>query len=183
MTEAFLKELKGLEFDSLTAREAAELRTLLKEAVDKSDAWFAEMAERFGYPVPKYTLPVKADKPGGGRPPEVRSPPNATAPVKPSPRRRGRPVPNLKVDFKVKQKPPPIKVGGADAEDGPQPAEIFQGGYVSKEGPQGQAQLPEGHPRRNLHRESSVSPEVDMSDFAEVEAALRSGKKPTDLFQ
>lgn len=166
-----LKELRELEFDSLTAKEAVELRAALREAMYRSEVWFANLAQGFDS-VSKVANPLN------GRPPET-PPPSPTAggepsPVKPPQRRRGRPVPNLKVE--LKKKPPPIAVGGADAPgDGPRPAQIFQESYVSKEGPRPGAQLPPDHPR-NFARPSSVTPEVDMSDFHEVEEAVRKGQ-------
>jgi hypothetical protein len=50
-------------------------------------------------------------------------------------------------------------------------AASFQDSYVSKNGPRSGSMLPPDHPRRNLNSESSVTPEVDMSDFHEVEDA------------
>lgn len=179
MNGEFLKTLRELEFDQLTAREAVELRALLKGAVERSDVWFAQMADEFGFPVPKYTLPVKSVKPEVGRPPDQTQPPKVTTePVKPPVKRRGRPVPNLKVDLKGKPKPPPIAVGGAnqDGPEAPRPAQLFQESYVSKEGPRPGAALPADHPRNFLGRESSVTAEVDMSDFNEVEEAIRKGQ-------
>jgi hypothetical protein len=165
MTDAFLKELKGLEFDSLTAKEAVLLRSALTEAMAKADEWFEGLARDFGQPA----QPAKAPN---GRPPENTASP--TPPVK-APKRRGRPVPNLKVDLKV-NRPAPLAVGGADvATDAPKPAQIFQESYVSKDGPRPGAALPADHPR-NFARPSSVTPEVDMSDFAEVEKAMRKGE-------
>jgi hypothetical protein len=175
MTEAFLKELRGLEFDSLTAKEAVQLRSALSEAVAKADGWFAGLARDFGK-----TAQVSGSV-GNGRPPEPPSSPvvrGEPSPVKTSPRRRGRPVPNLKVDLKVNRKPTPapIAVGGADAAgDGPKPAQLFADSYVSKDGPRPGAALPADHPR-NFQRPSSVTPEVDMSDFHEAEEAMRKGE-------
>jgi hypothetical protein len=166
MTEAFLKELKGLEFDSLTAKEAVLLRSALTEAMAKADRWFQGLARDFGQP-------AEAAKALNGRPPDVQAS-TATPPVK-APKRRGRPVPNLKVDLKV-NRPAPLAVGGADvATDAPKPAQIFQESYVSKDGPRPGSTLPADHPR-NSARPSSVTPEVDMSDFAEVEKAMRKGE-------
>ena len=175
MTEEFLKALRELDFDSLTAKEAVALRSALNETVARADAWFSNLAQGF-------SLPAITASPLYGRPPETppqRSPTagGAPSPVKPPQRRRGRPVPNLKVDLKVNRKPPPtpIAVGGADAAvDRPAPAQIFQESYVSKEGPRPGAVLPADHPR-NFQRPSSVTPEVDMSDFHEAEEAMRKG--------
>lgn len=182
MTEEILKALRELDFDSLTAKEAVLLRSALTEAVAKADNWFVNLAQGF-------SLPVKVASPMNGRPPETppqRSPTagGAPSPVKPPQRRRGRPVPNLKVDLKVNRKPPPtpIAVGGADAAvDAPQPAQIFQDSYVSKDGPIPGAKLPPDHPR-NFQRPTSVTPEVDMSDFHEAEEAMRKGQL-TKVFQ
>lgn len=167
MTEEFLKELKGLDFDSLTAKEAVVLRSALTEAMAKADGWFEGLARDFG-------LGSQPAKPSNGRPPENLAP--QQTPVKaPSPKRRGRPVPDLKVDLKV-NRPQPLAIGGADAAtDGPKPATIFQESYVSKDGPRPGAALPPDHPR-NFQRPSSVTPEVDMSDFHEVEQAMRKGE-------
>lgn len=182
MTEEFLKALRELDFDSLTAKEAVLLRSALTEAISRADGWFSKLAVGF-------THPVKTDSAMNGRPPETppqRSPTagGAPSPVKPPQRRRGRPVPNLKVDLKVNRKPPPapIAVGGADAAvDAPAPAQIFQDSYVSKDGPKPGAILPADHPR-NFQRPSSVTPEVDMSDFHEAEEAMRKGQL-TKVFQ
>lgn len=186
MTEEFLKALRELDFDSLTAKEAVLLRSALTEALAKADGWFGQMARAFGATgiADVFDPPEKNGKAQGGRPPET--PPQgssptaggAPSPVKPPQRRRGRPVPNLKVDLKVNRKPPPapIAVGGADAAvDAPQPAQIFQESYVSKDGPKPGARLPADHPR-NFQRPSSVTPEVDMSDFHEAEEAMRKGQ-------
>jgi len=181
MTPEVLCQLRNIQWDSLDAKSAVELRAALKESLANADAWFAELAKQFGYPVPSYTLPAKPD--GNGRPPE------GTPQVKPPPvdpprtRRRGRPVPELKVEF-PKKKPQPIAVGGADAEGaGPKPAQLFQDSYVSKEGPRPGSTLPPDHPRRSLNRESSVTPEVDMSDFHEVEEEMRKSGNAGKLFQ
>lgn len=176
MTEEFLKALRELDFDSLTAKEAVLLRSALTEAVERANEWFVGLAQGFG-------LGALDAKAGDGRPPETPPQISPTAgseptPAKTSPRRRGRPVPNLRVDLNVnrKKKPPPIAVGGADAPtDGPKPAQIFQESYISKEGPRPGAALPPDHPR-NFARPTSVTPEVDMSDFHEVEEAVRKGQ-------
>lgn len=175
MTEILLQELRDIDFDSLTAKDAVLLRSALTAALQKADLWFANLAQGFA-------TPPKAANGTGGRPPETNPPPSPTArgepsPVKTSPRRRGRPVPNLKVSYpKRKATPAPIAVGGADAPgDGPKPAQLFQESYVSTEGPRPGAVLPADHPR-HLARASSVTPEVDMADFAEVEEAMRKGQ-------
>lgn len=174
MTGELIEQLAQLDFDSLTAKEAAGLRLALTLAVLKADEWFLRLAKDF-------SPPVKAVSAGNGRPPETTPPLTPTrrgepSPVKTSPRRRGRPVPNLKVDFKVKPRPEPLAIGGADAAtDGPQPAQLFQESYVSKDGPQPGARLPADHPR-NFARPTSVTPDVDMSDFHEVEEAMRKGE-------
>lgn len=173
MTGELIKQLAGLDFDSLTAKEAVLLRRALSEAQEKANGWFLRLAEGF-------SVPVKAVSAGNGRPPETTPPLTPTkrgepSPVKTSPRRRGRPVPNLKVDFKVKPRPEPLAIGGADAAtEGPQPAQLFQESYVSKDGPQPGARLPADHPRNT--RVTSVTPDVDMSDFHEVEEAMRKGE-------
>jgi hypothetical protein len=186
MTEDLLKSLKALEFDSLTAREAVELRAALNEALARSDAWANGVARAFG-------LAAKPANPDRGRPPEVGyqtalSPPQPT--VKPptdsrktpAAKRRGRPVPEQHVEFtkRVKPQPQPLAVGGADAAQpaGPQAARLFEQSYVSKNGPRPDVpfELPADHPRRSLPRESSVTPEVDMSDFSEVEEAFQRGQ-------
>lgn len=170
MTEEFLTQLRTLDFDSLTAKEAAGLRLALTLAVLKADEWFAALSQDFG----QGAKPAKAE--GNGRPPgpiTTASPP--TPPVK-APKRRGRPVPNLQVDLKVNKRPAPLAIGGADAAtEGPRPATIFQESYVSKDGPKPGAALPADHPRSHA-RPSSVTADVDMSDFAEVEQAMRKGE-------
>jgi hypothetical protein len=164
-----LQQLRALTFDSLTAREAVELRTALGEATRKADEWFASLARDFGQPA----------KVANGRPPVESPTTDLSPPARTAKKRgRGRPVPDLKVDLNVNRKrPAPLAVGGADATgEGPQPAQIFQQSYVSKSGPAPGATLPPDHPRRNLLRESSVTPEVDMADFHEVEEAVRKGQ-------
>jgi hypothetical protein len=176
MTEAFLKELKGLEFDSLTAKEAVALRQALAEAMTKADRWMAGLVKDFGgVPAMLGRAEVLATPPVG-RPPETGP---APSPPGKTPKKRGRPVPDLKVNLKVNaaKRPQPLAVGGADAAtDGPRPAQIFQDSYVSKDGPQPGARLPPDHPRNTARLQSSVTPEVDMSDFAEAEAAMRKGQ-------
>lgn len=198
MTEELVKQLKEISWDSLDAKSAIELRTALKESLANADEWFAQLADQFGYPVPKYTLPVKPDNHPNGRHPEpIESPPKVTGgpPVKseekamtPARRPRGRPMKTIKVKLRGGNKrppPSPINVGGADSEtEGPPAAQIFQQSYVSKDGPRDDVpvSLPPDHPRRSLNRESSVTPEVDMSDFHLVEEAIRHGKKIQDNF-
>ena len=167
MTDDFLAQLKALEFDSLTAKQAVELRALLNDAVAKSDRWFSGLARDFSAPA----------KLGNGRPPVIEPNDKASSPPVKSPKKRGRPVPDLKVNFKTRRPPPaPLAVGGADsAGTAPQPAQLFQDSYVSKDGPRPGATLPPDHPRRAQMRESSVTPEVDMSDFAEAERAMKGG--------
>jgi|SRR5215469_6434333 len=181
----FLQILQNIDWNSLDAKSATLLRAALKSALVKSDEWFAELARDFGS-APSVTpakLPV-------GRPPvealHPREPtPSASVMADPPKRKRGRP-PKKKVDIKVtRPAATPLAVGGADAETqaGPQPAKLFENSYVSKEGPRPGAALPADHPRRGLNRESSVTPEVDMSDFHTVEEAMRSGKGLKDVFQ
>ena len=179
----FLRGLAELYFDALTAKEAVQFRQALAAALQKADGWFANLAQGFA-------SSPKVAREMGGRPP-VPPPPDspraggAPSPVKAPPRRRGRPVPNLKVDYPNRPKKPapvPLAVGGADAPgDGPRPAQIFQESYVSRDGPRPGAALPADHPR-NFARPSSVTPEVDMSDFHEVEEAVRKGQL-TKVFQ
>jgi hypothetical protein len=170
--ETFIKDVKELDLTDLTAPEAIELKTELQTALALLDKWFANLAEVFD----RVEKSAKAGPTSGekGRPPEpTRATPTRgePSPVKAPPRRRGRPVPNLKVDFKKRPKPSPIAVGGADSAQAPQAAQIFQESYVSKDGPRPGAALPADHPR-NFARPSSVTPEVDMSDFHEVEEAV-----------
>lgn len=47
---------------------------------------------------------------------------------------------------------------------------------MSKDGPRPGSMPPPSYPRRNLSRESSVTLEVDMSDFHKVEDAYRNGQ-------
>lgn len=181
MTEEFLKALRGLEFDSLTAKEAVELRALLNDAVAKSDSWFLGLARDFAKPANlDMTGRDAAVLHGSTRDDTVRYEANATPSpqaLSPQKRRRGRPVPEVKITLNKRPKPTPLAVGGADAETpGPRAAQIFQDSYISKDGPQPGAALPPDHPRRHLNRESSVTPEVDMSDFHEVEEAVRKGQ-------
>jgi hypothetical protein len=178
MTEEFLKELKGISIDSLKVNEVRELRQALLEVLAKTDEWFKALAESFG----RVALP---DNVAAGRPPEQASAVTVKNEGTPSPARRprGRPLKKIKVQL-GKPRAPLINVGGADAEtEGPKPAQIFENSYVSKEGPQGPAELPADHPRRVLNRQSSVTPEIDMSDFAEVERQMKMGKGLKGVFQ
>jgi hypothetical protein len=202
----FLKLLRGIEWDTLTARDAVDLRAALKEAVGHSDEWFLKLTQDFGA-IPGETRfkfgqaelikpPTSpADKIESGRPqveaghprepkPTVRAKVPGTPPG--TKRKRGRP-PKAKTPV---IRPPALAIGGANAEGAeraPQAAKIFDNSYVSKEGPRADipAVLPADHPRRlgGLNRESSVTPEVDMADFAEVEQAMRSGKGVKGVFQ
>lgn len=180
----FLKLLRGIEWDTLTARDAVELRAALKEGLEKADAWFGKMAREFGasgiadvYDPPQQ--PPPAAKMDVGRPQVKVSPPRVPKPGASTKRKRGRPQP--------KARPNPIVIGGANAStgEGPRPAQIFENSYISKEGPRADvpATLPADHPRLNIHRESSVTPEVDVQDFREVERALASGRGVKDIFQ
>jgi hypothetical protein len=182
----FLKLLRGIEWDTLTARDAVDLRAALKDAVGKSDEWFLKLTQDFGG-IPAAIERVKFPEPTpakveGGRPTSKASPPKPTAstarvnpPVK---RKRGRPP---------KPRPNPIAIGGANAEGtgAPAPAKLFDNSYISKDGPRADipATLPADHPRLNLHRESSVTPESDAQDFNEVERAIASGRGVKDIFQ
>lgn len=178
MSTDLLEQLRRLEFDSLTAKQAVEVRAALGEAVAKGDRWMAGLMEQFGAS-------------GNGRPPALTSSqmpqpvkPLAASNVPPERKRRGRPVPELKVEFKKGRKPEPIAVGGADAEQpGPKTAQLFQDSYVSHDGPRPGSQLPPDHPRRSMSRESSITPEVDMSDFHEVEEEMRKSGSLGKIFQ
>jgi hypothetical protein len=176
----FLRILEGIEWSSLNAKSATLLRAALKTALTRSDEWFAELARDFGAPPAK--VPI-------GRPAAEASPlrPTPSASVKvsdPPKRKRGRPP-----KPKPAQRPSatPLAIGGANAETqtGPAPAKLFENSYVSKEGPRDDipATLPANHPRRSLSRESSVTPDVDMSDFTQVENAMKTGKGLKDVFQ
>src|SRR5215472_17319443 len=199
----FLRILEGIEWSALNAKSAVQLRAALKKALALSDAWFEELSRDFGQQPAAGA--IYNDK--GGRPPEqAESPKSAAPPVKTPPSKkekspplkkkgRGRPTPAPKpkirltgrVDLKG-NRPEPIAIGGADADDGSkaQPAKLFENSYISKDGPRPDmpAALPANHPRRGLiNRESSVTPDVDMSDFAQVEAAMKTGKGAKDVFQ
>lgn len=193
----FLKLLRGIEWDTLTARDAVDLRAALKEAVQKSDEWFLKLTEDFGaapFPLPtaRTAEPAKVES---GRPQVEASLPREPTPTarakkvaSTKPRRRGRPPRQIKVRGGVKlNRPNPIAIGGANAETaaGVQAAKLFENSYVSKDGPRADvpAALPADHPRLNLHRESSVTPEQDVQDFHEVEAAMRTGRGVKDIFQ
>jgi hypothetical protein len=180
LKQEFLKELREISVDSLKANDIRELRAALLEVLAKTDEWFKGLAQAFGQSA---SAAIYNDT-GTGRPPADDPPlPAVKAPAekrKPPTKRRGRPVPPLEVE--LGKRPAPIKVGGADAAtEAPKPAQIFQDSYVSKDGPRPGAALPPDHPR-NSQRPSSVTPEVDMADFAEVEAAMKAGKAK-DLFQ
>jgi hypothetical protein len=179
----FLKILEGIDWDSLDAKSATLLRAALKTALVRSDEWFAALARDFGGGVPA--------KVASGRPPEEVVPPREPKTVPTAgvgvalpKRKRGRP-PKAKA---ARPTATPLAVGGADAEsqEGPQPARIFENSYVSKDGPRADipSTLPANHPRRGaLTRDSSVTPDVDMSDFATVENAMRTGKGLKGVFQ
>ena len=195
--QEFLKILKGISWDSLDAKSAVELREALKTALANADTWFAELSKHFGYPpLPPANLQIIEAKPAkvpAGRPPEdgtippapVKAPPAVTRKAQ---RRRGRPPAKAGARIQLRgnrgPRPSPIDVGGANAgEDAPKPAQIFENSYISKDGPQGPADLPADHPRLRMNRESSITPEVDMSDFAEVEAQVRAGRPVKNIFQ
>ena len=187
----FLKLLRGIEWDSLTARDAVDLRAALKEAVGKSDEWFLKLTHDFGaipgevaliknvVSTPPPSTPAKVES---GRPQVKASPPREPKPaarVNPQvKRKRGRPP---------KARPNPIAIGGANAEgvSAAQAAKLFDNSYVSKDGPRADvpATLPADHPRLNMHRETSVTPESDAQDFQEVERAIASGREVKDIFQ
>jgi len=181
----FLQILQNIDWNSLDAKSATLLRAALKSALIKSDEWFAELSRDFGSAptVMPAKLPV-------GRPPAEATPPrptpvNAGAKTDPPKRKRGRP-PKAKPVVNKRPAATPLAIGGADAEveAGPQPAKLFENSYVSKDGPRPGAALPADHPRRGLMvRESSVTPEVDMSDFHQVEEAMKTGKGLKDVFQ
>lgn len=180
----FLQILENIDWNTLDAKSATQLRAALKTALTKSDEWFAELARDFGGPPAKIAI---------GRPAAEASPPRPTPTA--SVRMADSPTPKRKRGRPPKPKPQakrptvaPLAIGGADASDGtgPQPAKLFENSYISKEGPRADmpAALPADHPRRGLiARESSVTPEVDMSDFATVETAMRTGKGLKDVFQ
>jgi len=199
----FLRILEGIEWESLNAKGAVLLRAALKKALASSDAWFEELSRDFGQSA---AGPIYNDE--GGRPPEQVSIPHTAAPPVKAPlptkkektppskkKGRGRPTPTPKPKIRLhggvslkSNRPEPIAIGGADADDGSkaQPAKLFENSYVSKDGPRPDmpAALPANHPRRGLiNRESSVTPDVDMSDFAQVEAAMKTGKGVKDVFQ
>lgn len=179
----FLKLLRGIEWDTLTARDAVDLRAALKDAVGKSDEWFLKLTQDFTgrlkpaelVPTPLALPPAKVES---GRPQVKVSPPRVPKPGASMKRKRGRPP---------KPRPNPIAIGGANAEGEPpvQPAKLFDNSYISKDGPRPDipATLPADHPRLNLHRESSVTPESDARDFQEVERALATGRGVNDIFQ
>jgi hypothetical protein len=179
----FLKLLRGIEWDTLTARDAVDLRAALKDAVGKSDEWFLKLTQDFTgrlkpaelVPTPPSAPPVKVES---GRPQTKAPPPREPKSGASTKRKRGRPP---------KPRPNPIAIGGANAEGAgaPAPAKLFDNSYISKDGPRADipATLPADHPRLNLHRESSVTPESDAQDFNEVERAIASGRGVKDIFQ
>jgi hypothetical protein len=186
----FLKLLRGIEWDTLTARDAVDLRAALKEAVGKSDEWFLKLTQDFGG-IPELFVPraragmIKPPSPPAatvevGRPQVEAHSPREPKPVARVKRKRGRPH--------SQKRPNPIVIGGANAETaaGPQPARLFENSYVSKDGPRTDipASLPADHPRLNPHpRESSVTPDQDAADFQTVEKALATGRGVKDIFQ
>jgi hypothetical protein len=179
----FLSLLKKIEWDTLTARDAVDLRAALKEAVAHSDEWFLKLTRDFS-DVPGQIEVIKQPpsppvaKVESGRPQVEASHPREPKPGARMKRKRGRPP---------KPRPNPIAIGGANAETaaGAQAAKLFENSYVSKDGPRADvpATLPADHPRLNLHRESSVTPETDVQDFHEVERAIASGRGVKDIFQ
>jgi hypothetical protein len=188
----FLKLLRGIEWDTLTARDAVDLRAALKEAMDHSNEWFRKLTDDFAGTVLESALkraeqtatvapPAKVES---GRPPAEVSPPRPKPTVRAKvtlKRKRGRPP------VQQRARPNPIAIGGANAETaaGPQAAKLFENSYVSKDGPRADipASLPADHPRLNLHRETSVTPEQDVQDFQTVERALASGRGVKDIFE
>jgi hypothetical protein len=185
----FLKLLRGIEWDTLTARDAVDLRAALKEAMDHSNEWFLKLTEDFNGAERRVRSEIQSPTPAqppakveSGRPQVEASPPREPKPKArvnpPVKRKRGRPP---------KPRPNPIAIGGANAEtaNAAQAAKLFENSYVSKDGPRADvpATLPANHPRLNLNRESSVTPETDVQDFHEVERAIASGRGVKDIFQ
>ena len=187
----FLKLLRGIEWDTLTARDAVDLRAALKEAMDHSNEWFLKLTEDFSGQPRRVRSEVQSPTPAqppakleSGRPPAEVSPPRPKPTVRAKvtlKRKRGRPP------AQQRARPNPIAIGGANAETaaGPQAAKLFENSYVSKDGPRADipATLPADHPRLNLHRETSVTPEQDVQDFQTVERALASGRGVKDIFE
>ena len=182
----FLKLLRGIEWDTLTARDAVDLRAALKDAVGKSDEWFLKLTQDFGALPAREPdraqwaeyAPEQPAKVEVGRPQAQAHTPREPKPGARMKRKRGRPP---------KARPNPIAIGGANAAtaDAPKPAQIFDNSYVSKDGPRADipATLPANHPRLNPLRESSVTPEQDVQDFETVEKALATGRGVKDIFQ
>lgn len=189
----FLKLLRGIEWDTLTARDAVDLRAALKEAVDHSNEWFENLTKEFREKPgeveiikPPSPPPVKVED---GRPQVQASHPREPKPGARSKRVRGRPPrAQIKVRGGVKlNRPEPIAIGGANAEGASpaQAAKLFENSYISKDGPRADipASLPADHPRLNLGRESSVTPENDLADFHEVENVMRTGRGVKSIFE
>ena len=187
----FLQLLKKIEWDSLTARDAVDLRAALKDAVGKSDEWFLKLTRDFtGRLKPAELVPTPSVEPAAkvesGRPQVQASRPREPKPGASTKRKRGRPQIKLRGGVRL-NRPDPIAVGGANAETaaGPAPAKLFENSYVSKDGPRADipASLPADHPRMHMNRESSVTPEIDAQDFHEVETAMQTGRGVKDIFQ
>jgi hypothetical protein len=188
----FLSLLRKIEWDTLTARDAVDLRAALKDAVGQSDEWFRKLTQDFGG-IPGEVEVIKSPSPPvakveSGRPQVEASPPRELKPTVRAKvtlkRKRGRPP----ASSNKRARPSPIEIGGANAagaESAAQAAKIFENSYISKDGPRPDvpATLPADHPRRNLSRESSVTPENDLSDFHQVEEAMRTGRGVKDIFQ
>jgi hypothetical protein len=189
----FLSLLKKIEWDTLTARDAVDLRAALKEAVGKSDEWFLKLTREFRE-TPGEVEPIQPPSPPAAKVESGRPQVEASLPRELKPtvrarvtlkRKRGRPPASSN---KQRARPTPLEIGGANAagvEGAAQAAKLFENSYVSKDGPRADvpADLPANHPRRNLHHETSVTPEVDMDDFKTVEEAMKGGRGVKDIFQ
>lgn len=142
MDATFLSLIRGIEWDKLTAAEAVELRTALRDAVSKSEKWFAALAEGFNAKrgtVEATDRPHKPEATGSSPVPAISTP-------KVKFRHRGKKKPEPKP-----KRPPftPPAASGEEPEEHP-PVLLAREMYVSTTGPDPDrvAALPLGHPRR-----------------------------------
>ncbi len=159
MDATFLSLIRGIEWDKLTAAEAVELRTALRDAVAKSEQWFAALSAGFQVDSGRrdgstpsvatartlHRKPSALAKPDG---PEMDTPLEGAgqSPSKPKFRHRDRKV----VEPKRRGRPAKPAVPEGHAKEDHPAVLVSADMYVSATGPDPDrsATLPIGHPRR-----------------------------------
>lgn len=147
--DLLVKELHEINFDSLVISQAVEIRKLLRESLDKSEAWFSELSGAFGPAIPKPAPALQIAQPSAavaakpGKPKVFSSQPRDTGMPK---RGRGRPRKNP-----VALRPEIVAPDDLNLEDhaAPLPTAILNGSSFLRPGerPNNYDQLPPGHPR------------------------------------